>query len=120
MKNTQMFIEEFVKAIPTLQILYDEHIDYYEELIPHVFMGDLTRYVIKLFQCMKFDDQKKNELEEILKYLELGMSRKDEDIQELISISFLENLDVTDASLRLLEKKFGKNLKGALKIIRET
>ena len=74
--------------------VYDKHIEDYDELLPHVFFGDLTRYVVELYKatldCSQ-DKSKWDELDTILSYLEDGISGNDEEIQELIAVSFLEN-----------------------------
>jgi hypothetical protein len=42
------FIEEMLRKVPELRPYYQEHLVDYDELLPHDFMGDVTRYVMKL------------------------------------------------------------------------
>ena len=43
------YVKNMVKKIPELNIIYQEHLnDNLNELLSHVFFGDLTRYVILL------------------------------------------------------------------------
>lgn len=106
-----------------LKNLYYKHIEYYDELIPHVFLGDLTRYIVDLYKSIFQDlpDKRKNkwnEIYKILSYLENGLSLGNKEIQELIAVSFIENLDLTDSSIKKLEDKFGPYLKKELQLIR--
>jgi len=122
LKSINAFVLGLIKIVANLRYIYDEHIEDYDELLPHVFFGDLTRYVVELYKSILKDTSDKgkwDELEKILTYLENGMSGKDEKVQELIAVSFLENLDLTDSSLRTFEEKFGPHLKKELKLVRD-
>jgi hypothetical protein len=93
-ERTVTFVSATVIRFPGLKALFAEHRrDNFGEVLPHVFFGDFTRYVIALL------DQEQagvagagNELREILAYLENSYAEGDEDICELIVVSFLENL----------------------------
>ncbi len=120
-KSTNEFVLGLIKIVADLRHIYDEHIEDYDDLLPHVFFGDLTRYVINLYEFIleiPIDKQKWSDLDKILMYLENGMSGDDENVRELIVVSFLENFDITNGSLRMLEERFGPNLKRELKVIR--
>ena len=115
------FVLRLIKIVANLNCLYDEHIEDYDELIPHVFFGDLTRYVVDLYKSIldcSSDTKRWDELDTILVYLENGISGNDEKVQELIAVSFLENLDLTDSNARTLVERFGPYLKKELKMIR--
>jgi len=115
------FVLRLIKIVANLNCLYDEHIEDYDELIPHVFFGDLTRYAVDLYKSIldcSSDTKRWDELDTILVYLENGISGNDEKVQELIAVSFLENLDLTDSNVRTLVERFGPYLKKELKMIR--
>jgi hypothetical protein len=40
------FIKELLRTVPELQPAYAEHLNDNDTLLPHVFMGDVTRFVI--------------------------------------------------------------------------
>ena len=120
-KSTNEFVLCLVGNVSTLRHIYDKHIEEYDELLPHVFFGDLTRYVVNLYKTTQdhsSDMRNWDELDNIIIYLENGISKSDENVRELIAVSFLENLESTDSSLRNLEQRFGPNLKKELKVIR--
>ncbi len=120
-KSTNAFVLGLIKIVTNLNRLYDEHIDDYDKLLPHVFFGDLTRYIVELYESILDCSPAKmrwDELNTILAYLENGISGDNDEIQELIVVSFLENLDTTDSKLGELIEKFGPHLKKELKLIR--
>lgn len=41
-----LFIEHLLRIIPELKQAYDEHLVDNDVLLPHVFMGDVTRFII--------------------------------------------------------------------------
>ncbi|WP_287127861.1 hypothetical protein [Candidatus Cyanaurora vandensis] len=101
MKTNSSFIEKLLQRVPRLKPLYDEHIKENDDLLPNVFMGDVTRSVIKEAQGPQFDSL----LRPLLDYLEEGIITGSDQIQELIIVSFVENLigeTVTLSKLRPL------------------
>src|ERR1700723_1169174 len=71
-----------------LMSLLREHLSDYETVLPHVFMGDVTRWVIQLYQS----GSAPRELREVLDFIEEAFERASANDRELISASFLENL----------------------------
>ncbi len=83
------FIPSLLKSVPELVPLYQEHItDNFNELLPHVFFGEVTRFVVSNYKAR----QNLEALKRIFDFLDRGINSKDEKLQELISVSFLENL----------------------------
>lgn len=116
MMNNQSFAEKLVSEIPALAPLLAEHKSDNEELLPHVFFGDVTRYVSDLHKdSLKGNRNAEETLRKILSALEAGMASGVEDVQELISVSFLENLDSEDADFQELKRLFGPKLVDELK-----
>ena len=99
------FIEDLLEKVPALVPIYDEHLRDYDTLIPHVFLGDVTRFVVALVN----ESPLSNELKAVLDVLEVAMSKEDEEISELISVSFLENL-IGEVRLEDIKIMLGKNL----------
>ena len=91
------FVEDLVHRFPNLRPLYEEHVSDFDEILSHVFFGDVTRYVVDLFlrwQAGAEDpDGAEKELRNLLQFLE-DSYRDDHggDIDELIAVSFLEAL----------------------------
>ncbi len=91
-------IERLVAKYPRLKSIFDEHVsDNFGEVLPHLFFGDLTRYVISRLLDVESGVGPKHadaeqELRALLNDLEDAYATGDEEIRELISVSFLENL----------------------------
>ena len=108
-----------VDRFPGLRELLDEHLeDNYDELLPHVFFGDVTRYAEECqTAASRGAVQKGRELRDILDYLETAYTSGSPEIQELISVSFLENLPRPGEVGSAIRKKVGPNLKAQLDVI---
>jgi len=92
--NFLSFIKMLLENVPELKSVYDEHIDDYDELLEHVFMGDVTRFVEKLYKS----DPNSECLIRILNFIDKAFLAEDKKLQELISVSFLENLSQDEES----------------------
>ena len=86
---TVTLVTSLVSRFPGLRGLLAKHIEGNSgEILPHVFFGDVTHYVIR---CAG-SGEASSELHDILGYLEEAFVRGDRDVIELVSVSFLENL----------------------------
>jgi hypothetical protein len=103
-------IEKLVSISPNLEELYREHIDDYDELLPHVFMGEITRNLVEEFSKSTISE----EALEVLHTIESSFVNGGDSIEELISVSFVENLvglnPQEDAIRRYLGKALTKEL----------
>ncbi|MBE3584552.1 MAG: hypothetical protein IMX01_10635 [Limnochordaceae bacterium] len=86
------FIQRLVRQFPILQPLYEEHLADYDELLPHVFMGDFTRWLISVYSGDQKLGNAESTIRAILDYVERAFVEGDEELKELIAVSFLENL----------------------------
>ncbi len=95
---TENFIEELVSKFSGLHHMFQEHVsDNFGELLPHLFFGDLTRYVVATYlaaQSGPIEQQLEAEREAraLLAELEQAYALGGNEIEELIAVSFLENL----------------------------
>ncbi|MEV6343288.1 hypothetical protein [Actinoplanes sp. NPDC051851] len=85
--SSQAFVRRLVTDFPGLRPLYDEHIADNDELLDHMFFYVVTQWVVEGFQAGR--DQ---EWLRLLDYLDAGLREGDADVQELIGVSFVENL----------------------------
>ena len=90
--STHETILQLVAAFPELTPLYEEHRRDYGELLPHVFFGDLTRWILSLYEDSANSPEAVARVREVIDFLEGAFASGDSDLQELISVSFLENL----------------------------
>jgi hypothetical protein len=109
---TIFFVEGIANRFPSVRELLREHVEDNDEIIPHVFFGDLTRHLTALYKLQtKGDSNAASELRGILDDLENGYVLGDSDIQELIVVSFLENLPAPGEEGAELREMVGPNLK---------
>lgn len=113
------FVRSMVARFPSLSALLEAHIkDNLGEMLPHVFLGDVTRYVLSLLLAVGAGGlPARRELRGILDYLEEAFDDGDEELQELISVSFLENLPRPGQTGAEIRKMVGPNLRKQLHVI---
>jgi hypothetical protein len=113
------FVRSLVSRFPNLTNVLAEHIADNDEILPHLFFGDLTRYVETLHGVARADSvsPSKQELRSILAYLEETYAGGDEELQELISVSFLEHLPRRGESGWELRDMLGPQLTRQLRVI---
>jgi len=94
----ERFIDELVTNFPGVRPVFDEHLsDNFGEVLPHLFFGDLTRYLVARFLTVQSSSGKtpgdtEEEVRSLLARLEQAYVTGGEELQELIAVSFLENL----------------------------
>ncbi|HEV2680099.1 MAG TPA: hypothetical protein VGV14_06345 [Rhodanobacter sp.] len=85
----------------------DAHLRDNDELLPHVFLGDVTRYVHDVLKRGDTDVVRR-----ILVVLELAFVSPDQEARDLVAASFLENLEPNADDLRMLTALSGAAMKG--------
>lgn len=107
MKNNVSFIEYLLRLVPELKSNYDEHLADNDTLLPHVFMGDVTRFAITEA------DKPRSQivLVRLLDCLEEGLKGGGDEVEELIVVSFVENLVGETSALKRLRLLMRPNLK---------
>jgi hypothetical protein len=105
------FITGLVQQVPELKPLYQCHLGYYEELIPHAFFGELTRFFAH--KCRDEDQHDTATLGRLLTLFERALESQAEEVHELICVSFVENLCDSDHDdvIAKLWKQAGPRLK---------
>lgn len=94
-------VAKLVARVPQLEPAYEEHIRDHDELLDHVFFGDVSRFVVAA------EASGEDELVgRMLAALEELLREDDPEIRELIAASFVENVawDVDDASDRIRQR----------------
>lgn len=81
--TTNQFCVFLVEQVPETKHILDEHVNDNDDLLPHVFFGDLTRYVMANGLGRR----------KIVELLEQNFRRHDTEVEELIAVSFVENLE---------------------------
>ncbi len=106
-------------ASPAAKDLLEDHRSFYEELLPHLFFGDLTRYLLKLGRRAGnrdavADTAADQELRDVLEVLEVGYREGDEYVQELIHVSFLEHI-VYQPGEEFIRSRLGPSVREGLR-----
>ena len=75
-------IQDLERAAPELEALVREHVAEYEELLPHVLFGDVTRWLVA-----------RGPVPGVLDMLEHHCGAGNEEVRNVLDASFLENLE---------------------------
>ena len=110
------FVPKLLAELPGFKRIYDEHLQAYDEVLPHVLVGDLTRYVIASYRQMSTDTTGKARqvVDRALALLEQSTQSSDSRLQELVSVSFLENLQQADEDYDGIKALLGPHLEKEL------
>lgn len=116
-------IERLACRHPFLGSMLDEHVaDNFGEVLPHLLFGDLTRYVLAQFLDVESGVgsqlvEAKGEIQGLLNDLEVAYAAGGEEVQELISVSFLENLPRPGEQASTVRSWLGPELSAQLQVI---
>jgi len=98
------FIDDLINIVPDLRTLLAEHrADNAGELLFHVFLGEVVSWLINIYITHENDRDVLHLIKDVIDYVEFAFVRGDDATQELIAVSFVENLPSTGepgASLR--------------------
>ena len=100
--------------------LLSEHLqDNFGELLPHLYFGDVSRHLVQL--VLRNNDQRppaaKSELSDLLWELERAFADGDPQVDELLSVSFLENLPRPTEPGSEIREMLGRTLAAQLRVI---
>jgi hypothetical protein len=93
-------------AIPGFDRVHDEHVADYDEVLPHLLMADLVRF---LCDEVRVSGAQSAVLRQAMELLELALNQ-DSRVEELLSVSFIENLDPEEPSVAAIRSTFGPKL----------
>ena len=113
MATNESFIGRLLRIVPELKDAYDEHVADNDILLPHVFMGDVTRFVLAEISCIKGDVVVKR----ILDCLENEMLAGSAESMGLIRASFVENLVGASKAMPKLKLIMGPALRAEVEAI---
>jgi len=113
----ELWIERLVQAVPSLMPLYAEHRADYDEVLPHVFVGDVARYVTRKIAGNESGEpggMHHRDAVDILRVLDEALTTADPDLLELVSVSFLENIDWESSEGQSIRSAIGPTLREEL------
>lgn len=110
--------QQLLVDVPEFKSIYDKHLDDYDELLPHVLLGDFTRFLVDAYR-RSIKDATESELyhqivTKSLDFLERAINASDPKLQELVSVSFLENLHQAEEVYEDIKALLGLRLRKEL------
>jgi len=115
MTDMDGFVLDLIDRVPLLRPIYNEHVHDNHELIPYVFMGDVTRVVLALHDdTLRGNGVADERLTELLDALETGMASSEKSVQDMIAVSVLEYLDTKGFALEDFRQRLGPTLRHQL------
>lgn len=106
------FVQSLLAAVPETREIHQLHLENNDEILPHVLLGDVTRFVIDTYRRSNTEL-----LGRTLDFLEEAVSASDEKLQELVIVSFLENLHQAGNDYEGFKKTLGPNLRKNLSLV---
>ena len=111
-------LPELLRAqVPGFDRVYDEHIRDYDQVLPNVLVGELVRF---LSDEVHSHGEGSVALQRAMNILEGAMGSADPRLQELVAVSFLENLDPEDVSFHAISCLFGPCLREQYEMFERT
>jgi hypothetical protein len=107
----EALIHRLLADEPALRSLYDDHVAANDELLPHVFFGDVTRFITGSFES-DAHEARQDSLR-VLAILEDALGQPEPSVEDLIATSFAENL-LGASCLPALRRVFGPRLTNEL------
>jgi len=102
--STIRCIEQILDCVPELRDAYERHVSDNDMLLPHVFMGEVARFVVE--KARENTPESACLVDKVLALLEQAYERGDDAVQNLIGVSWIENLakvgDVADKLRNLM------------------
>ena len=91
----QQLFEKIAEAAPGFRLVMEEHLADNDALLPHVLMADCGRFVASYFtgeKKMAGDPPSADELRGVLAAIDAAMGDGDEPTQNVVSVSFVEQI----------------------------
>jgi hypothetical protein len=116
--SASALVKNLVQRVPKLDALYQEHLKDNDELLPHVFMGDVTRFVVAAAAAGSARPKDWAEAQRVVALLEEALASKEPSVENLIAASFVENLEPDEPGFSRVVDTFGSRLKRILEKMR--
>lgn len=102
------FIEDLVSLAPELRTLVEIHrFDNDGELLPYVFLNEVVAWLIDLYLAEGANEEIQHFIQQLMVFMEAAFVQGDDATQELIAVSFIENLPSTGEPAAALRRFLG-------------
>jgi hypothetical protein len=112
--TTSDAIEALRVAVPEFDAPIDEHVAGFDEMLPHVLFGDLARFVLAAHESRDTDVEQRS-----LAFLDRALREGDDEVQNLVAVSFVENVGPHDREQRDFIRTWPKALRAEAERQRE-
>ena len=112
-QELRSFVDNLVGSSSEIAALYREHMTDQGELLPHVFMGDITRLVVANASPKGCPDW----IVRLLQQLKSVLMSECGEVAGLVGVSFVENLCGETRAIEALRPKMGVALRNELREI---
>lgn len=99
MDTINIFIDEYKDLQPVLQ----EHIEFYEELLPHVYFGECNEFFINYI-----NEDNPLVLQKLFSLFEMMATQGNDDVENILCVTILERLGDDRKVLNTARKYMGK------------
>lgn len=90
-----MLLEALRSEVPEIAPVIDEHTDFYGEVLLHVLFGDVSRFVEEAYADGRSDVEHR-----CLDLFDRALREGDAEVENVISVSFVENTEPWTAATR--------------------
>ena len=114
-RSTAEVVLRLVERFGDLRPLYEEHLRENDELLPHVLFWDFTEWVVRSYLAAR---QREDTWKAVIDQLETEFEHGDDNVRELLAVSFLENLPYPGEEGADIAERLGPNLSAELHRLR--
>jgi hypothetical protein len=86
--NKSNLVDQFVNEFENFKILLHEHIEFNNEVLPHVFFGECNDFIMNYLT----EDEEKDILEDLFSFYERMATEGDDYVRELLAVTILERI----------------------------
>lgn len=116
------FMKRLVEKTPGFAQRYQRHVEVNHGVLAYVLLGDLARWLVHQVEHALSHKESwarvEEMLDDVLSYMESEWQHS-EGLRELISVSFLENLDLDSPSYPWFRSKMGPSMRTQMKVIED-
>lgn len=101
--NKDKLAEQFVSVFIEFKPILEEHLEFNNEFLPHIFFGECNDYIIESLQ-----KEEREKLVKLFDFFEKMAVAGDEYVRELLSVTILERIGDDKDILSIAHKYMGK------------
>ncbi len=102
--DSQNFLPTLIELVPELETLFKEHVKFYQEPMPNIFLGNLARIVTDSVKAL--EDKRSARLEVILDMIDKALSSEDDALRIAGKVAFVDS--ITDLGTRTAIRAYEK------------